>query len=313
MSAESRPAYVDLPKLAGERCAWNYFGRGNELGTLGFIGEKQILKATASVTKGLVFNLDLPMDFGIQLSSSRKPMTHVLLDNRHGMDDYVDSYYLSSSTQWDGFRHISIKDEGFFGGVSREEFDNSSLLGIGAWAKRGIVGRGLLVDIEGFARSTKAEWFPEKRSPITPEIIEKVLQFQESKLEEGDILLLRTGWLTWFRGSSEQERGQSGKISTLSCAGLSPHPEMVAWLWDHGISAVAADNPALEVLPVSKEEGFLHRRLLAMLGMPFGEYFDFDALASACREQGRFHGMLVSHPLYLPGGVGTPANAYMVL
>jgi hypothetical protein len=82
------------------------------------------------------------------------------------------------------------------------------------------------------------------------------------------------------------------------------------WLWDHQIAGMAADNVGLEALPVDAAVGFQHRRLIAMLGMPMGELWDLDALAVDCAADGRYEFMLVSAPLYVPGGVGSPPNAY---
>jgi kynurenine formamidase len=88
---------------------------------------------------------------------------------------------------------------------------------------------------------------------------------------------------------------------------------MAEWLWDRQVAAVAADNAALEALPMIREDGLLHRRLLALLGMPIGEYWDLDELARLCSAAGRHDGLLVSHPLNIPGGVGSPCNAVMIL
>jgi hypothetical protein len=47
-----------------------------------------------------------------------------------------------------------------------------------------------------------------------------------------------------------------------------------------------------------------------MLGMPLGELWDLDALAEDCAADGRYEFFLTSAPLYVPGGVGSPINAY---
>jgi hypothetical protein len=46
--------------------------------------------------------------------------------------------------------------------------------------------------------------------------------------------------------------------------------------------------------------------------MPLGELWDLDELASECASDGVYEFMLVSVPLYIPGGVGSPANAYAI-
>ena len=100
--------------------------------------------------------------------------------------------------------------------------------------------------------------------------------------------------------------------SGLQAPGLDGARETAAWLWDQGISAVGADNHALEALHVLREEGFQHRRLLPMLGIAIGEYFDLEELALDCAADGVYEFMLVSSPLNLPGGGGSPPNAYAI-
>jgi hypothetical protein len=89
---------------------------------------------------------------------------------------------------------------------------------------------------------------------------------------------------------------------------------MAAYLWDHHIAAVAADNPALEAWPPRAETGgFLHERLIPLLGMPIGELWQLGQLAEACLTEGRYEFFLTSAPLNVPGGVGSPPNALAML
>ena len=77
------------------------------------------------------------------------------------------------------------------------------------------------------------------------------------------------------------------------------------------MAAVAADNPALEAMPFSREsvDGWLHYRLIPMLGIAVGELWQLDPLADDCARDGVWEGMLTSAPLRVPGGIGSPANA----
>ena len=99
----------------------------------------------------------------------------------------------------------------------------------------------------------------------------------------------------------------------LDCPGLDPGEPIVAWLWDHRVAAVVADNPGLEALKVDPAAGYLHRLLIPLLGMPIGEFWDLEDLSTACERHGRYSFLLTSAPLFLRGGVGSPANAYAVL
>ena len=93
---------------------------------------------------------------------------------------------------------------------------------------------------------------------------------------------------------------------------------MLAWLWDHRIPLIAADNFAVECMPVSADSplgdgdalggGLLHPHLIALLGMVVGELWKLDDLAADCAADGVYEFMLVVKPLNLIGGVGSPAE-----
>ena len=60
---------------------------------------------------------------------------------------------------------------------------------------------------------------------------------------------------------------------------------MAEYLWDLHVSAVAADNPALEPWPLAG--GFLHFRLLPHFGLPIGELWYLED--SGCGLRGGRH------------------------
>jgi kynurenine formamidase len=114
-----------------------------------------------------------------------------------------------------------------------------------------------------------------------------------------------------------------------SC-GLEQSESTAAWLWDHQISLVAADNIALEAWPAdgsslgpvfaeeqgrlarSTHTGMLHRILIPLLGIHIGELWDLDELAEFCADTRRYDVFLTAEPLNIPGGVGSPANAIAI-
>ena len=305
------PKYAELPELEGEKCAWEFFGQDDALGTLNWLRSEHVASAAHGLATGRVVNLDLPVDFATRLSMGRKPMRHTIVDISLGTDDFVDGYFLQSSSQWDGFRHVRYRSHGYYGGHQRDEFEASDVIGVGLWAERGIVGRGVVLDVASWAVVEGVKLDPTERTLITPEMLDAVLAAQHADVRPGDILLVRTGWLSWLRAQSDD--ADLGNVGTMSCVGLDPSARMAEWLWDRQVAAVAADNPALEALPMTREDGMLHRRALALLGMPIGEYWDLDELVTWCSQAGRYDGLLVSHPLNIPGGVGSPCNAVMIL
>jgi kynurenine formamidase len=143
-------------------------------------------------------------------------------------------------------------------------------------------------------------------------MLESTASEQGTQVRRGDIVMIRTGWLEWYLSLDPSARRKVGTAKTMTCAGLEPTQTMAAWLWDHGVAAIACDNVALEVLPIDPGRGFLHHRLIPLLGMMIGELWNLGAFAADCAEDGRYEGLLVSAPLALPDGVGSPANVYVI-
>src|SRR4051812_29981886 len=315
------PPYSQLPAFekTGERHAWGVFGDGDQLGTINLLTPERVLAASKLVRKGSVINLSMPLDFPKTLyhGETRSGYTHRMTTNRGGRDDVLDNFAMQGSSQWDGLRHVRYREFGYWGGRQDEDLDGKGELGIENWAQHGIVGRGVLVDAVRYFEAQGKPLSPTQKVCITGGDIETITTGQGVELQEGDILLLRTGWLPWFRGlTPEQQEALRGRLNPgedgLDMPGLDPSTETAAWLWDHRIAAIAADNPALEALRVDAEVGFQHRRLIPLQGMAIGELWDLEALALDCDADGVYEFMLVSAPLNVPGAVGSPCNAYAI-
>jgi kynurenine formamidase len=139
----------------------------------------------------------------------------------------------------------------------------------------------------------------------------EVAATQGVTLRSGDILCIRTGWVAGYRGLTAAERGSPELSSRF--IGLRANDDMVRFLWDSGSAAVTIDNPGFECVPGRPEDGFLHRKLLPMLGFVIGELLDFEVLATVCAAIDRYEFQFVAVPLSIPGGLSSPANAIAVL
>ena len=315
------PAFGDLPTLPGseERHAWDVWGRGDQLGAVNFIGHAQSRSATSSVRSGLVVPLSAPLtepDPG--LFPSRARYQHVITKTSHGRDDRLDGFFPQFSSQWDGLRHVRYRQHGFWGGRQDADVDERGALGIEHWARRGIITRGVLIDAARYFTDRGPGLPADRRRGLEPADLDEILAFQGTQVQAGDVVLVRTGWLEWYLtldGEARADlRGSVGRaLDPLACPGLDAGRPTAAWLWDHQVAGVASDNPALEALPVDRAVGFLHYRLIPLLGMMVGEFWALADLSLACQQVGRHDFMLFSAPLYVPGGVGSPANAYAVL
>jgi len=88
--------------------------------------------------------------------------------------------------------------------------------------------------------------------------------------------------------------------------GIKQGKDMLRYIWEN-FSAVACDAPSLEVWPPQTEIA-MHEVLLAGWGCPIGELFDLEALATYCKEIGRWTFFTTSEVCNVPGGVASPPN-----
>lgn len=305
------PLYRDLPfndALRG-RVSWGVFGDQDDLGTIGLIGPDEVLRAASEIRRGARFPLSLPLNEPDPPPARRQPFTHhIFKEDRNSQDDWLDGFYMQSSSQWDGFRHVQAREFGFYNGVTEADAGpEGQRLGIDRWVEHGIVTRCVLADVKQFAESHGLPLSAHESVPISPELLADTLQDAQVEPRRGDILLVRTGYLSAFRSAPREER--LAWDHRLGCPGLVGSETMAELLWDWHIAGVCSDTPAVEVRPGDPKDGSLHRRAIAMLGLAFGELFDLEALADDCRRDGRYTAFFAAVPLNLPGGVGSPANA----
>jgi len=137
------------------------------------------------------------------------------------------------------------------------------------------------------------------------------------RIEPGDVVLLRTGWLAWYKGLDDA--GREALKGTL-------HPGEGGWAVRDWTPAKPLQlgcgtskslpwpqtNVALEALPVEVAVGFQHRRLIALQGMPIGEVWIWTNSPKIVPEMAFMSVCWCPRLFNLPGGVGSPPNAYAI-
>lgn len=116
----------------------------------------------------------------------------------------------------------------------------------------------------------------------------------------GDILFVRSGYIHQYETMPQSKRDLLQKRYTTTKPeniGVVPSEDLLQFLWDKKIAAVAGDARSFEVWPCSKPEWHLHEWLLAGWGMPIGELFDLEELSRICERLGRYTFFLSSEPL----------------
>ncbi len=304
----TRPAYAELP----DGCAWEHLDPA--LGSLALLTPERVAAAARLVKTGRRFGLDLMLDEPNPPFFGREPIQHTvfqLMD--HVLDDRLDSFYPQGSTQWDSFGHFAHSTRGYFMGRTADDVQ-SGAPGIEAWAERGLAGRGVLLDVARFTPIAGDSSFV-----VTPELLDETAAAQGVEIQPGDVLCVRIGWMAWYRSLGPDARAALAETSRtfagMRIPGLGPGSALAEWCWDHGIAAVAADNPTFEPFPPGVggtnlgADDMVHVKVMVYLGIPLGEFFDLESLAEDCAADGVYEFLFTSKPLGIVGGIGSPPNA----
>ncbi|KAK6381525.1 hypothetical protein LTS17_004583 [Exophiala oligosperma] len=326
--------YVDfdsLPKVEGQPHgnAWGLWGENDELGTLNYLTPEVVKRAVQEVKTGVSIQLDLRLDHFEERLVGREPFEHQIIDFKErlkgtpdevfGHDDVV-TLNTQSSSQWDGLRHIAVQNCGlYYNGMKHRDIDEKledGRLGIHRWAERGgIVGRGVLLDYQGWRGQTgKPAIVANSTFSITTEELDQVAQHQNVDFQDGDILIIRSGFTVWHTHAGLEERQES--IQRSAFIGVEASLQSVKWLWNHHFAAVAGDTIAFESQPISfgvEGKMNLHEWLLGHWGTPIGELWDLERLSEVCRARKQWSFLLTSAPLNVFGGVGSPPNVLAIL
>jgi len=332
MPFDNLPNFNELPSYGGlPGCAWEVWGKGDELGTVNLLTDDLVARtAREEIKTGKRVSLNWPVNFPSKPMFGRKVPEHIiqLLPSIPVpiVNDDVLHMNTQSGSQWDGLRHVGLIEAGcFYQGVLPEEIPKGlntitegnmdvaqTKLGIHNWAQHGICGRGVLIDLVKYFTDDGAKPLPHDpftTYQVSTGDIKAAAKQQGVEFRQGDILLLRMGFMQKYMGFSEADRAAlADGGGSPGLVGLKQGLEMKEFLWNTHFAAVASDMPALESWP-PPEGGLMHQTIIALWGMPIGEFFDLEGVAKVAKETGRYTFYFSSWPLNVLGGVASPPNA----
>lgn len=313
------PTYDQLPPAPrGGRSAWGLFGASDSIGLLNLQTPDRVAEAAGLVRTGQVFSLNAPLDALDPPLFLRGALQHtVTAMGDSAFDDKLDNYFPQASSQWDSLGHVGYDADQFYNGASAAEIKARTRNTIDHWARRGIAGRAVLIDIDAAFGGAGVGFDPATPRAVTVDDLERARRAAGVEWQEGDTMLLHTGFLAWYGRQDNPTKAKLAELRDLAAVGLEQSEDMARYLWDAHLSAVAADNPSVERWPpdLSPEHmpfGFLHRMLIGQFGLAVGELWWLDDLAAACRADGRFAVFLAAAPTHVVGGIGSSANALAI-
>jgi Putative cyclase len=196
------PDYADLPAAAhGGRSAWGLFGADDNLGLVNLMTADRIAAAARLVRRGQVFCLDMPLgSISPALATFRGPPRHHVLHTpgTAGFDDVYDNFYPQASSQWDSLAHYGYAPDQLYNGATEAEVLAGTRNTIDHWARHGLAGRAVLLDVERALRAAGRPYDPGGPIALNVEDLELARRQAGVEYAPGDIILLHTGFAAWY-------------------------------------------------------------------------------------------------------------------
>lgn len=280
---------------------WGRWGAHDERGALNYITPAKRRQAAMLVQRGVTVSASLPLNKTAS-PENLMPVMHAMLRGGDIPDIGSAADYFAIAPHGMSHTHLDALCHFFHNGVMYNGFPQSRVTSAGTTALSieagadGIVSRGVLLDIP---RTLGREWL-EPGEAIYPEHLDKAEQAAGLHVEEGDILLIRTG-----RHLRRERVGFWNGREQL--AGL--YASCLPWLAERRIALLGCDGVS-DVLP-SGVEGIrqpIHIGTLVYMGVHLLDNADLEALAVACAEYNRWEFLLMIAPLKLGQGTASPVN-----
>ncbi len=293
-----------LEALLERVCNWGRWGADDERGTLNFITDSIRTGAVKSVESGRSVSLSLPLDT-TPAPDNFEPVVHLMHQTGHDgkrdafphcTDFFTISPHGHVNTHLDALCHI------FWRGKMYNGFDADEVTSHGAnrcaidLLRGGIIGRGVLLDIP---RIRGVRWL-ENDDAIMPADLEAAQRDHRVEVEEGDIVLVRTG-----RALKRRVKGAWNVRE--GCAGL--EASCLGWLYDRRVAVLGGDgHNDLAPSPYKLSMAPIHLGAIAMMGIHLIDNADLEELAETCHHTGRYHFLFMIAPLVLQRGTASPVN-----
>jgi kynurenine formamidase len=285
---------------------WGRWGDKDQIGTLNLLSADQVLRCCTEYVKT---GRTIPLAHLISTSSTPNfpprggPVHLMAVDGatysagsvaKSGCEMSDDWIFMptQTGTHLDALAHV-WDDARLYNGFSRDLVRTTGGAKVCSVSSvPPLVGRGVLLDI---AKSEGVARLPGDYR-ITGAKLAQVIEEQELRIEPGDIVLLRTGWMSMWREDPEQFRE--------FCPGIDRTGG--AFLADLDVAAIGADNQSVEAVPWdvigTRQAAPVHLEVMRDCGIHFMELMNLDELAEAVT--GPF--LFIAAALPIRGAVGSP-------
>lgn len=297
---------------------WGRWGDDDELGTLNLVTPDKRKAAAASVTEGITVSCawdiggarvaDAPFGtpqrfmvatgqgladehrvrpWGRESDRSAGALEHLGLVYHGHTVTHIDSL---AHIFWDGKMYNGKPAElvTSFAGATHHAVTN---------LRDGAQTRGVLLDVA----AVRAKDWLDPGEAVFPADLEACEERGGFRVEEGDVILLRTGYGKKVRKAGPDEVAQVGRAGW--------HAACLPWFRERGVAMIACDT-AQDAIP-SGYENFrnpIHAVGIVAMGLWLLDNCDLEDLAATCERLSRWTFLFTLAPLRWVGATGSPAN-----
>ena len=294
---------------------WGRWGGEDQLGCLNLISQAKRRQAAALVQDGITVSCARPIVTDITPDITYQVQRYMVDSGegretdpierrrtRAGAAEFIGMVFHGQTiTHIDALSHYSWRGQLYNGKpvsliTSREGAQTHSIEA----ASDGIVTRGVLLDI---TRVKDVPWLTPGYA-VMPQDLEAAEKLQGVRVEEGDILFVRTGY---YRQRLE-EGPVPNSVPMTAC-----QVACVPWFKERGIAMLGTDT-SNDVRPSYYTEMRLplHTLCLVSLGLWLIDNANLEQLAETCLQHNRYEFLLSLGPLRLRNVTGSPVNPIAV-
>lgn len=291
---------------------WGRWGDEDQLGTLNFLTEEKTKRAVSLVQEGKTISCARTISWEPAADVSSTPI-HYMVESGEGWGsgDKVSSRPSQASTDFFGLvfhgytiTHIDSLAHFFWKGKmynGRPAHLVSTSMGAIVesveLAKDGIISRGVLVDVPMIRG---IDWV-ERGEGVMPEDILAAEERCGFKIEEGDVLFIRTGNL--------HRRNVEGPVNPREAGSPACQAACLPLFHERSVAVMGSDT-GNDVSPsqyVSMSNP-IHQVGITAMGLWILDNPNLEELAEACKERNRWEFLISINPLRLYNTTGSPVN-----
>jgi kynurenine formamidase len=306
MTAERTLSLDETLKIYEQIKAWGRWGADDQRGALNYISREKRRQAAGLVQEGITVSASLPLNTVYRVENNL-PVMHLMVRAGDIADAEFATDYFAIASHGIAHTHLDALCHFYHNGLMYNGYPQASVTSMGATVLSieagadGIASRGILLDIP---RLKGRDWL-EPGEPIYIEDLERAEERAGVRVEEGDILLVRTG-------RHARNRATGPKTEREPRAGL--HTSCLPWLSDRRIALLGCDGTS-DVSP-ARVEGVnlpVHVGTLVYMGVHLLDNADLEALGDTCAEMDRWEFLLTLNPLKRGQGTASPVNPVAML